>query len=175
VVPGRAAVLFYLRSARPETLRDLADRMAAIARGAAEMTGCGVELVWDTKPPYLPIRYNRALAGRWAVNQEQFGRKSLPPGIVPDFLTGSTDLGNLSFRMPAIHPMIAISEPTVALHTAEFAAAAGSASGDRAVLDGAAGLALTAVDYLGDEQLRQAVDAEFAAAGGPLDVPSYFD
>src|SRR4051794_18098447 len=175
VVPDRAALLFYLRSSEPETLRDLAARVAAVAEGAAAMTGCGVELVWDEQPPYLPIRANHALAGRWAVNQAPYGRTPLPPGVVPEFLTGSTDLGNLSYRMPAIHPMIAVSGPTVALHTVEFAAAAGSESGDRAVCDGAAGLALTAVDYLADADLREAVHAEFAAAGGPLDVPSYFD
>ncbi|GAA1307493.1 M20 family metallopeptidase [Pseudonocardia xinjiangensis] len=175
VVPDRAALLFYLRSAAPETLRDLAERVDHIARGAAAMTGCGVELHWDDLPPYLPIRFNHALAGRWAVNQEPVGRKPLPTGVVPEFLTGSTDLGNLSYRMPAIHPMIAVSEPTVALHTTEFAAASGGPSGDRAVRDGALGLALTAVDYLADPELRDAVHAEFAAAGGPLDVPAYFD
>lgn len=175
VVPDRAALLFYLRSSEPETLRDLAARVSAVAEGAAAMTGCGLELVWDQQPPYLPIRANHALAGRWAANQEPYGRTPLPPGVVPEFLTGSTDLGNLSYRMPAIHPMIAVSEPTVALHTIEFAAAAGSESGDRAVRDGAAGLALTAVDYLADATLREAVHAEFAAAGGPLDVPGYFD
>jgi amidohydrolase len=175
VVPERAALLFYLRSAAPGTLRDLAARMAEIAHGAAAMTGCGVELHWDPLPAYLPIRFNHALAARWAVNQEPVGRRPLPPGVVPDFLTGSTDLGNLSYRMPAIHPMIAVSEPTVALHTLDFAAAAGSEAGDRAVRDGALGLALTAVDYLADAALRDAVHAEFAAAGGPLDVPRFFD
>ncbi len=175
VVPERAAVLFYLRSAAPETLRDLAQRLADVARGAAAMTGCGVELRWDELPPYLPIRFNHTLAGRWAVNQEPVGRRPLPPGVVPEFLTGSTDLGNLSYRLPAIHPMIAVSEPTVALHTTEFATAAGGEAGDRAVRDGALGLALTAVDYLADGELRDAVHAEFAAAGGPLDVPAYFD
>ncbi|HLU57243.1 MAG TPA: M20 family metallopeptidase [Pseudonocardia sp.] len=175
VVPERAALLFYLRSAAPETLRDLAERLARIAHGAAEVHGCGVELRWDQLPPYLPIRFNHALAARWAVNQEPVGRKPLPPGVVPEFLTGSTDLGNLSYRMPAIHPMIAVSEPTVALHTAAFAEAAGGPAGDLAVRDGAVGLALTAVDYLADPALREAVHAEFAAAGGPLDVPTYFD
>ncbi|PXY31438.1 M20 family metallopeptidase [Prauserella muralis] len=175
VVPDRAAVLFYLRSALPETLRDLAQRMAAIARGAAEQTGCEVELRWDPQPPYLPIRFNRALSARWAVNQQPCGRQPLPPGVVPEFLTGSTDLGNLSHRMPAIHPMIAVSAPTVALHTTDFAEAAGSDAGDRAVTDGALGLALTAVDYLADADLRTAMHDEFAAAGGPLDVPRYFE
>lgn len=173
VVPERAALLFYLRSADPATLRDLAARVTAVAEGAAAMHGCGVELTWDRQPAYLPIRFNTTLAGRWAVNQEPCGRTALPPGVVPEFLTGSTDLGNLSFRMPAIHPMVAVADE--ALHTAGFAAAAGGPAGDRAVRDGALGLALTAVDYLADAGLRDAVHAEFAAAGGPLDVPRFVD
>ena len=175
VIPARAALLFYLRSANPETLRDLARRMTSIAEGAAAMTGCGVELRWDAQAAYLPIRFNTTLAGRWSVNQADTGRKPLPPGVVPESLTGSTDLGNLSYRMPALHPMLAVSEATVALHTKEFAAAAGSPAGDAAVRDGALGLALTAADYLGDANLRAAVHDEFEAAGGALDVPTFFD
>jgi len=175
VVPERAAGLFYVRSADPGSLRDLASRVDDIARGAARMTGCGVELHWDVNPPYLPIRHNAALAARWAVHQSELGRTALPRGVVPDSLTGSTDLGNLSYRMPAMHPMIALSGDELSLHTAEFAAAAGSATGDRAVADGATGLALTTVDYLVDAELRRAVHDEFEQAGGALDVPRFFD
>jgi metal-dependent amidase/aminoacylase/carboxypeptidase family protein len=69
IVPDRAAVMFYVRSAAPETLRDLAHRLEDIARGAAAMTGCTVDLRWDERPAYLPIRFNHTLAGRWAANQ----------------------------------------------------------------------------------------------------------
>lgn len=175
IVPERAAALFYLRSAQPATLRDLARRVEAIARGAAESTGCGVTLNWDPQPGYLPIRHNHALAARWTQRQAERGRTALPPGIVPDHLTGSTDLGNLSYRMPAIHPMIRLDGDNLALHTAEFAAAAGSATGDEAVLDGADGLALTALDYLADPALREAVHREFEAAGGAIDVVAELD
>ncbi|GAA1988274.1 amidohydrolase [Amycolatopsis minnesotensis] len=174
VIPERAALLFYVRSAHPDTLRDLAERMTRIAEGAAAMHGCGVELTWDGLPAYLPIRFNTALAARWAESQAARGRTALPPGIVPEFLTGSTDLGNLSYRMPAMHPMIKVSADTVALHTKEFAAAAGSADGDLAVVDGAMGIGRTAADYLADAELRVAVHAEFEAAGGAIDVPSFF-
>lgn len=175
VVPERAALLFYLRSAEPETLRTLATRLERIARGAAEMHGCGITLEWDPHPAYLPIRHNRTLAARWAVHQATRGRKALPAGVVPEFLTGSSDLGNLSVRLPAIHPMIAIGDPGIAMHTREFAEAAGGSSAASAVLDGAYGLAMTALDFLADHELRDAVTAEFRAAGGVLDVPGYFE
>jgi len=174
VVPDRAALLFYVRSMEPETLRDLAHRVSEIAHGAARMHGCTVDLSWDDMPAYLPIRQNTALAGRWAANQVERGRTPLAPGIVPEFLTGSTDLGNLSYRLPAIHPMLAIAGPTAALHTVGFAEAAGGETGDQGVRDGADGLALTALDYLADDALRAAVDEEFAAQGGPIDVPAFF-
>ncbi|QUH00720.1 M20 family metallopeptidase [Saccharopolyspora erythraea] len=175
IVPERAAALFYLRSSDPGTLRELAGRVEAIAHGAAEMTGCGLELRWDQQPAYMPIRHNDALAGRWARHQAKRGRTALPRGVVPEHLTGSTDLGNLSYRMPAIHAMIGLEGDSLSLHTAEFAAAAGSETGDRAVLDGAYGLASTALDYLADAELREAAHVEFERAGGAVDVAAYFE
>lgn len=175
IVPDRASALFYVRSAEPDTLRDLAGRVDAIARAAGEMTGCGVKLNWDPQPGYLPIRHNDRLAAQWARHQARRGRTALPRGIVPEYLTGSTDLGNLSYRLPAMHPMIRLEGENLALHTAEFAEAAASPTGDHAVLDGAIGLALTATDYLADAGLRGAVHEEFEAAGGAIDVAAEFD
>jgi amidohydrolase len=175
VVPASASARYYLRSAEPDTLRDLAARVEAIMVAAAAMTGCGYELTWDAQPAYLPVRHNTTLAARWARHQERRGRRVLARGVVPEFLTGSTDLGNLSVRVPSIHPMIAISGPGVAMHTVEFAQAAASEAGDRAVLDGAAGLAGTVLDVLADGELLRAAEQEFTDAGGPIDVSRYFD
>ncbi|MGY1810313.1 M20 family metallopeptidase [Blastococcus sp. SYSU D00669] len=170
VVPETASALYYVRSATPETLADLSRRVEAIAVAAAAMTGCGYELTWDELPAYLPIRANLELAARWTRHQARRGRTALPPGVTPASLAGSTDLGNVSVRVPSIHPMIAIAGPDTSMHTTGFAAAAASPAGDRAVLDGAVGLALTALDVLADPDLLAAVTAEFEAAGGVLDV-----
>ncbi len=170
IVPERAAAQFYLRSAEPDTLVDLCRRATAVFEGAAEMTGTVVDVQWDSRPAYLPIRHNLTLAARYAVHLAERGRQVLPRGIVPDTLTGSTDLGNVSVRIPAIHPMIAIAPSTVSLHTTQFAEHAGGPKADRAVLDAAVGLALVGADFLADSALRDAVAAEFVEAGGPLDV-----
>jgi hypothetical protein len=71
-------------------------------------------------------------------------------------------------------PVIKVSPPEVALHTAEFAQWARSAAGDEAATDAAYGLALTALDFLADASLREAVRADFEAAGGVLNVEGYF-
>ena len=51
--------------------------------------------------------------------------------------------------------MIAAAPPHVTIHNAEFARYAGSESGDRAALDGAKALAMTALDFLFDADLRE--------------------
>jgi amidohydrolase len=170
VVPERAEALYYVRSATPETLADLCRRMEAVVVAGAAMTGCGYELRWDEQPAYLPIRANLELAARWTRHQARRGRTALPPGVTPSSLAGSTDLGNVSVRTPSIHPMIAIAGPETSMHTTEFAAAAASPAGDAAVLDGAVGLALTALDVLADPAVLAAARAEFEAAGGVLDL-----
>jgi amidohydrolase len=170
VVPETAEALYYVRSATPETLTDLCRRVEAVLVAAAAMTGCGYELAWDEQPAYLPIRANLELAARWTRHQARRGRTALPPGVTPASLAGSTDLGNVSVRTPSIHPMIAIAGPETSMHTTGFAAAAASPAGDRAVLDGAVGLALTALDVLADPAVLAAAREEFEAAGGVLDV-----
>lgn len=174
IVPAHTTLEYYLRSPGTETLKELSGRLEDIARGAALATGVGVELEWDPQPATLPTRFNRPLSERWAVHQAARGRKALTREVVPAGLAASTDFGNVSVRIPGIHPVIAVSPPDVALHTAEFAEWANSAAGDAAAVDGAYGLALTALDYLTDPALRRAVDEDFAAAGGVIDVEGYF-
>ncbi|WP_434994838.1 M20 family metallopeptidase [Arthrobacter sp. Ld5] len=175
IIPGRAVMKLYARSQQPATLKDLSGRLEDVARGAALMTGTGVELRWDEHPPSLPIRTNTALTGRWVAAQQRRGRSPLPLGVVSETLAASTDFGNVSYRVPGIHPLIRIAEPSTALHTRGFAEAAGSAAAEQGALDGAVGLALTALDYLLDDSLRAAVHEEFEQQGGAIDVPSYFD
>ncbi|GAB3992151.1 M20 family metallopeptidase [Nocardioides marmoraquaticus] len=175
VIPERAEVLFYLRSEYPETLGILSDRVADIVHGAALMTGCGVELTWDEAPAYLPIRTNAPLAAAWSRRYAERGHPVLPPGVLPSLFAGSTDFGNVSFRVPGVHAMVKVSEGDVSLHTHEFAQAAVSPTADRVVADAAYALAGVALDYLHDDAFRTAVRDDFEAAGGAVDVPTYFD
>ena len=139
------------------------------------MTGTSVEIDWDEHAPTLPVRTNGALTGRWVAAQQRRGRQPLPLGVVSETIAASTDFGNVSHRIPGIHPLIKIAAPDVALHTREFAAAAATDAAESGALDGACGLALTALDFLLDVELRRSVIDEFAEQGGAIDVPHFFD
>ena len=62
-------------------------------------------------------------------------------------VAAGTDFGNVSQRVPGIHPLIGVADsPDVALHTREMTRAAGSPTGEAAAVDGAYGLAAVALD-----------------------------
>ena len=175
VIPDHARLDLYVRSQRPETLKVLSERVEDVARGAALMAGVGLTVRWDEHPPSLPVRTNETLTGRWVQAQRRRGRDPLPHGVVSPSLAASTDFGNVSYRVPGIHPVIRIAPPEVALHTREFAAWAVSEQARDAAADGAYGLAATVLDTLHDPALAASVASEFEAAGGAIDVPAYFD
>ncbi len=175
VVPERAEMSVIVRSLDSATLRDLVARVEDVFRGAALATGCGVEILTGETTNEMPVRANGPLSQAWVRAQNAAGRTVLPRGVITEVIAAGTDFGNVSQRVPGIHPLIKIAPEGTALHTHEFATAAGSPLGDRAAVDGAWGLASVALDYLSDPQLRQAVRADFEASGGVVDVASFWD
>jgi amidohydrolase len=175
IITESATVQCYVRSKFPETLKELSDRVEEAAKGAALMTGTGVTVDWDEHPPSLPVRTNSTLTARWAEHEQARGRQPLPSGVLDESIAASTDFGNVSYRIPGIHPLIKTADAEVALHTREFAEAAQTPAAESAALDGAYGLACTALDFLADDALAAAVTDEFARDGGAIDVEHFFD
>jgi amidohydrolase len=169
IVPEHAAAMYFVRSEQLDSLVELTERIDGIFEGAAVGTGTKAVARWDVNPLAVPVRNNMALAARFRNARARVGDVMPLRSAVP---SGSTDMGNVSVRVPSIHPKVAISPKSVPVHTAQFAGYAGSESGDQGVIDGAHGLAMTALDFLADPSLRADVAAEFAAAGGAVDVPA---
>jgi metal-dependent amidase/aminoacylase/carboxypeptidase family protein len=133
---------------------------ACLEAGAAA-AGCDVELAWKSVV-YADMLDNQALLRCYTTNAAALGRSVREPGD-GRAVVGSTDMGNVSYVVPAIHPMIAAAPAGTAIHTTDFARHARAEPGDRAVVDGAAALACTIADlWLGDGVLAE-VRAEFAA------------
>ena len=163
IVPERAAGKFYVRAANEEALAALKERVKGCFRAGALASGAELTLRWG-EVDYLDMRFNAALAERFQVNAEALGREFLPMDELPPSMAGSTDMGNVSQRVPSIHPMLASAPLHCTIHNAEFEKYAGSEQGDAAALDGAKALAMTALDFLCDEDLQKRARALFEAA-----------
>jgi len=161
IVPERAAGRFYVRARDGVELAALKKRVQACFDAGALATGTRLEAKWG-KVDCLDLKTNWPLANAYEANARALGRELMDPNLLPPGLAGSTDMGNVSHRVPSIHPMIAVSPPNVVIHNAEFTAYAKSEKADRAVIDGAKGLAMTALDYFASHDLREAARADFA-------------
>ncbi len=162
IVPERTAGHFYVRAANFEALEPLKRRVEACFRAGAEATGCEIEVHWGAAD-YRDILFNEPLADAFRVNAETLGREFFPWEKLPASIRGSTDMGNVSYRVPSIHPMLAASPLHVTIHNPEFEKWAGSEMGDAAALDGAKALAMTALDFFSDADLRERARSIFEA------------
>lgn len=161
IVPERAAGYFFVRAASSTALEALKARVQGCFDAGARATGCELEVLWDPID-YLDLVSNGPLAARFRQHAEALGRTF---GTPEDFGgAGSTDMGNVSHRVPAIHPLLACAPAGIPLHHPDFARWAASEQGDKAALDGARALALTAADFLCDPELQRRVREDFEQA-----------
>jgi len=164
IVPDHAVGTFYVRARDGLSLAALKKRVKNCFEAGALAAGCEVQIDWAVGD-YLEIKDSWQIAGRYQQNAESLGRKFYPLDDMPLGSGGSTDMGNISHRVPSIHPMIACAPPDVVIHNPEFAKWAGGERGDQAVLDGAKSLAMTALDVLSDKTLRHKAHEDFAKTG----------
>ena len=105
------------------------------------------------------LRTNGPLVDLYRANSARAGRPLLDPTPANRVMV-STDMGNVSRRVPSIHPLVAVAPPDVALHTAEFAEWAVKPDANRAVVESATAMAQTAVDvWTRPDVLRDIRDA----------------
>ena len=162
IVPERAACRFYVRAADAHELAPLKARVHACFEAGALATGCRAEIHWGITD-YLDLKTNWPMAEAYKKNAQALGRDFFPVEHIPPGFAGSTDMGNVSHRVPSIHPMLAVAPPNVIIHNPEFARWAASEQGDQAVIDGAKSLAFTAIDLMCDPQLMKTAKSDFEA------------
>jgi hypothetical protein len=118
----------------------------------------GAECKIEIDPPKLdPMKRNAVLESAITANMAALG-------VIPDpddGRRGSSDIGNLSHYLPAMHPVLAIVEPEIPGHSVEFREATTSDRGRKTLLDAAKMLAMTAYDYLTSADMRKQVTDEF--------------
>lgn len=156
IIPDYAAGLFYVRAGSRSYRDEIFERVNNCVRGAA--LAIGAESKIETDPPKLdPIKRNTALEAVVGANIEALGLSI----DADDGRRGSSDIGNLSHYLPAIHPYLAIVDPEVAGHSVDFCEATTTDRGRDTLLNAAKMLAMTAYDYLTSAELRKQVAEDF--------------
>lgn len=171
IVPDHTIAKFYARSRTLAELAELQPKVDRCFEAGAIATGCTHEIK-NHMAPYSEFLDDEDMVAIYRSNAEAIGRafpapqKRRPAGQPHDgefAFSASTDMANVSLRIPSIHPMLGLGCFPAVNHQAEFTAACITAEADRAVRDGALGMALTCIDLAQIPEQR----ARLLAGGGP--------
>jgi len=161
IIPAETEGRFYVRAATMARMMKVYHKLEDIVQGAALQTGCtGVlepaqrNLVENIVP--TPLFDQVYLKNLTSLGEPLDESRRAP--------LGSSDVGNVTHVVPAIQPMIRISEKPVAGHSIEKVEACRSETGLRSIALGAKALALTGLDLLQDPDLLARIKADHAAA-----------
>ena len=160
---------WIVRSATIESLQPLKQRVLTSLESAATACACTIDHEWHSHT-YADMVDNGPMVAAYVKNASRVGRTVVDPAAIGRHVVGSTDMGNISYLVPSIHPMIKVAADGIAIHTVEFAEWARSPDGDKAVLDGAKSMAMTIVDLWTSVDLRQATTAAFAERPSAVEV-----
>ncbi|NQV96626.1 MAG: M20 family metallopeptidase [Acidimicrobiaceae bacterium] len=168
IVPRQAEMYWYARSNNIESLQPLKQRVAKCLEAGAMAADCTINFEWQ-KNTYADLVDNLPLLKSYIQNSAQFGRI-----LTAEYLAGtgggSTDMGNLSYLVPSIHPMLQVAPAGVSLHSAEFAEYTAGDAANAAILDGAKIMAMTAIDMWLSDSLQAQVHQAFGSGVVPEGV-----
>jgi amidohydrolase len=157
IIPDRTEAMFSIRATDSEYAHDLLQRVIRCAEGAALATGATLEHA--AQKGYDAMKPNRTLGERFAHHLAALGYAQDPPPERPRM--GSTDMGDVSQVIPAIHPYVAIGPKEMPGHSVSFREAALSERGMDAMLAAAKAMALVAYDLLAQPEFLAEVRREF--------------
>jgi amidohydrolase len=158
IIPDLTEASFMVRHVTGELTRELAAQAENCARAAALATGTTCELR-HSSPMYEERNDNPLLAERAGRYMAEAGLDVKDPS--DDDGAGSSDIGNVSQRLPCIHPYVQIAPDGTPGHSIEMREAAASDAGHQAALKAAIALARVGADLLTDSEFRDQVRAEF--------------
>ncbi len=161
IVPEHAGARFYVRAAQSDYRDELLAKLERCAQGAALATGAELSFR-KTGHEYKSMRSNEPMACAFGRHMEKLGFpiEESRGGL------GSTDMGDVSWEVPAIHPQIRITDQEMPLHSREFAEAARSEGARRAMIAAAKAVAATCLELWLDADLYQQTKQEFSRMQG---------
>lgn len=144
-IPERTRGRWYVRAESLAELTDLEPRVWRCFEAGALASGCDLSVRPESKP-YAEFRMDERALAAYRRNAEALGRRFAAGDEAARMNRASTDMGNVSQVVPAIHPYIGIGSLPALNHQREFADHCVGEPAERAIRDGAIALAWTALD-----------------------------
>ena len=158
IIPEKAVLEYNIRAPSKSELDSLRNKVDCCFEAAAKATNCSMEIT-ELMPTYLEIANNPTLAEKFGENWGALGAKF---DKIHD-IHASTDMGNVSYTVPSIHPIYRISSGSEANHTREFNAIANTPEAHTETLVAAKAMAHTCIDVLTTDGLLEEIRKTFTA------------
>ena len=156
IIPEKASLSYYIRAPNRSELAVLRQKIELCFEAAAKATGCSVDIVEPT-PTYYDILHNPTLASCYGKNWSALGAEFAD--IIDMF--ASTDMGNVAYAVPSIHPVYKIGTGAEVNHTREFTRVANTPEAHAETLVAAKAMAHTGVDVLTTDGLLEEIRKNF--------------
>jgi amidohydrolase len=151
IIPSYTRSEWYVRAATKDRLEELMGRFRDTMEAAASAAGCTFEIGQEGHE-YHDMVNDPLMVDLFQANAAALGRPMLRAADRSNAASGSTDMGNVSHVVPTIHPMIGMDTRGAVNHQPEFAAHTITPDGERAMRDGALGMAWTVIDIALDDR-----------------------
>lgn len=156
IIPDYAVADFYVRSDTRKNLKTLVERVKNCAKGAAISTGTRVD-IGNYEYTFEDLVTNTKLSEVYKKNLNKIGIKKIKKGKD----VGSTDMGDVSYCCPVIHPYFPISEKKLIGHSIDFADATQSKEAEKGMKEAIIAMVLTNIDVIQDKCLLNDIKTEF--------------
>lgn len=194
VIPSRTSVWWYFRGPEAEPTRALFEQAKKIARGAAMMTNCDVDV--HVRAAVWPVRFNQTIAEviqrnveaigapTWTEEEQEFARTlqreakvrveglktSVPPLTGPTVqIPASNDCGDVSWKVPMGRVWFPSNVPNLVFHHWTAGAALATSIAHKGGEVGCKALAASVLDYLMNDTLVAQTKESFAREIGDVD------
>lgn len=136
---------WYVRASSLSELDVVQKRVVACFQAGADAAACSLEITPESQP-YSEFHTDERLLELYEANARTLGRDLRTSGPETGMCQASTDMGNVSRHVRAIHPYIGVGSYPVLNHQREFADFCVGETAERALSDGATALAWTVID-----------------------------
>ena len=156
IIPEVASLSYYIRAPNKSELAALREKMEKCFEAAAKATSCSVEIVEPT-PTYYDVVNNPTLAKLYGKNWSTLG------GEFDETIEvhASTDMGNVSYVVPAIHPIYKIGSGSEVNHTREFTRVSNTSEAHKETMVAGKAMAHTCIDVITTDGLLEEIKEKF--------------